>query len=205
MGAIDVPTGLDSTQTTRLEDATATTQETFALSSFLLISFSLVILCFALRHLPWTCFRFQLHGFTGWSLSSSSAPTKRAARSIFGGHKHHDDRELDVAARITSSLPRRSGHLPFAALSTIVIPRLEISVPQATLLVIAIVFVTIASFSGSNYLTDSTRTGYVAITLVPCVIALGNKVFGVGTILQVGYASVSHSRGVILPLRVQVS
>lgn len=190
MGAIDVPAGLDPSQSARLEGATTTSQETFALSSFLLIAFSFVVLCFALSHLPWSYFRIQHHGFSGWSLSSSPAPIKRA-RSILGGHKHHEDRD---AASIAAALPKRRGKFPFAVLSTVTIPRIGLSVPQATLLVIAIVIITIACFAGSNYLTDSTRTGYVAITLVPCVILLGNKVFGVGTITQVGYASVSFIR-----------
>lgn len=190
MGAIDVPAGLDPSQSARLEGATTTSQETFALSSFLLIAFSFVVLCFALSHLPWTYFRIQHNGFSGWSLSSSPAPIKRA-RSILGGHKHHEDRD---AASIAAALPKRRGKFPFAVLSTVTIPRIGLSVPQATLLVIAIVIITIACFAGSNYLTDSTRTGYVAITLVPCVILLGNKVFGVGTITQVGYASVSFIR-----------
>ena len=59
-------------------------------------------------------------------------------------------------------------------------------IPKAFLLAITILVVLLASFVGSNVLTDSTRTGYVAITAVPCVITLGNKVFGLGTILQVG-------------------
>ena len=146
MGAIDVPAGLDPSQSARLEGATTTSQETFALSSFLLIAFSFVVLCFALSHLPWSYFRIQHHGFSGWSLSSSPAPIKRA-RSILGGHKHHEDRD---AASIAAALPKRRGKFPFAVLSTVTIPRIGLSVPQATLLVIAIVIITIACFAGEQ-------------------------------------------------------
>lgn len=167
MGAISIPAGSDAGDAARLHSATTTSLETYALSRVILVFFGLVVLAFALLELPWTAFRMRHYGATGWALSSSSRDIK------------HDRKSKSLNSPLpnasSASLPRRIGRLPIA-LPTYIVPHLNLSLAQTSLLVIAFVLVIITSFTHSNWLTDSTRTGYVAITLVPCVIALGNKV-----------------------------
>lgn len=204
MGAISIPAGSDSGEAGRLEAATHTSMQTFALSRVILVFFGLIILFFVLLELPWTAFRLSHYGTTGWALSSKP---KRS-------YKQSPNQDVASSTSISAAaLPRRIGRLPHA-IPTFIVPKVNLSIPQVTLLLFAFVLVMIASFANSNWLNDSTRTGYVAITLVPCVIALGNKVckpsqpplhylvvinllginlvqvFGVGTFLAVGYASV---------------
>lgn len=170
MGAISVPAGSDSSDTLRLETATHTSPETIALSRVMLVFFGLSVLGFLLLELPWTTFRLNHYGLTGWALSSK--PKHNDKRTTTMIMKKTDD---VVPSAAPMGLPRRIGRLPLA-LPTYMVPRFNLSIPQFALLVVAFVLVTVASFAGSNWLKDSTRTGYVAITLVPCVIALGNKV-----------------------------
>lgn len=170
MGAISVPAGSDSGDASRLESATHTTPETIALSRVMLVFFGIAVLGFLLLELPWTAFRLNHHGLTGWALSSKLKRNHKPSTTFLT--KKTDD---VVPTAAPMGLPRRIGRLPLA-LPTYMVPRFNLSIPQFALLVVAFVLVTIASFAGSNWLHDSTRTGYVAITLVPCVIALGNKV-----------------------------
>jgi hypothetical protein len=168
MGAISIPAGSDPGDAGRLEAATHTSMQTFALSRVILVFFGLIVLSFVLLELPWTAFRLSHYGAAGWALSSK---TKR-------NHKQSPTRSnQDVASNTSISaavLPRRIGRLPHA-IPTFVVPKVNLSLPQVTLLLFAFVLVMIASFVNSNWLNDSTRTGYIAITLVPCVIVLGNK------------------------------
>ena len=183
MGAITIPAGSNSPDAERLHNATTISDDTFAVSNVIVLSFILISLGFALFSLPWTFFRLQHAGWlTGFRLSSKQPAPMPTKHRVLPGRLYPD---TDV------DLPRRIGRLPLA-LPTYIIPFINLSVPQAFLLVITTLVVLLASFVGSNALTDSTRTGYVAVTIVPCVIMLGNKVFGLGTILQVGYASVSY-------------
>ncbi len=181
MGAITIPAGSNSADAERLHSATTTSDDTFAASNAIILSFVFISLGFALFYLPWTFIRLQHAGWlTGFRLSSKQpAPVPTKDRVLPGRPL------LDTNV----NLPQRIGRLPFA-LPTYVIPYMNLSVPQAFLLATTTFVVLLASFVGSNVITDSTRTGYIAITLLPCVIMLGNKVFGLGTILQVGYASV---------------
>ncbi|KAF8340632.1 uncharacterized protein EI90DRAFT_3117135 [Cantharellus anzutake] len=182
MGAITVPPVTNPTDAERLRNATTTSDDTFAVSHALIVLFVLFSLAFALFALPWTFSRLQHAGWlVGFRLSSRPPAPVPTKNRVVPGKPHP---ETDI------SLPRRIGRLPLA-LPTYVIPYVKLSVPQAFLLATTTLVVFLASFVGSNVMTDSTRTGYVAITLVPCVIMLGNKVFGLGTILQVGYATIN--------------
>lgn len=166
----------DSGDTARLEHATTTTPETYAVAHSLLICFGLVLLCFFLLELPWTAFRLSHFGpTTGWTLSSS--PPKRLSKHYASAEKNTDVKALTQRAASGSALPRRLARLPFA-LPTYAVPLIGLSLAQTLLLLIAFVILTIASFLNSNLITDSTRTGYVGMSLVPLVISLGNKVRG---------------------------
>ncbi|KAF8322745.1 hypothetical protein DL93DRAFT_1057146 [Clavulina sp. PMI_390] len=194
MGGISIPAGSDTSDSQRLESATHTSAETYALSRVILVGFGLVVFAFMLLELPWTGFRLSHYGATGWALSSSS-PKRRESKRNSGLLKapsapNTGYPSLPHTRPSFTALPRRIGRLPIA-LPTYIVPRLNLSLAQTILIGIAFILVIIASFTNSNWLTDSTRTGYIAITLVPCVITLGNKVFGVGTFLSVGYAAIN--------------
>lgn len=51
-----------------------------------------------------------------------------------------------------------------------------------------VIVIALASSIGSSFLDDATRTGYVALAMLPFVVGLSVKSWGLGTILQQGYA-----------------
>ncbi|KAF9506872.1 hypothetical protein BS47DRAFT_368451 [Hydnum rufescens UP504] len=175
MGAISIPAGSDPLDISRFHIATTTTSDTLSASNALIIAFILVVLAYALINLPWTFFRLQHTGWlTGWSLSSKPIPAPTRC-------PHPNATDMG---------PQSIGHLSLG-FPSYMIPRINLTTSQFFVLLATTAIITAACFTNSNVITDSTRTGYIAITLVPCVIALGNKVFGVGSIVQVGYASVN--------------
>ncbi|KAF9506869.1 hypothetical protein BS47DRAFT_1489162 [Hydnum rufescens UP504] len=178
MGAISIPAGSDPLDISRLHIARTTTRDTLSASNALIIAFILVVLAYALINLPWTFFRLQHAGWlTGWSLSSKPIPAPTRC-------PHPDYPNANMGP------PQSIGHLPLGNPSYM-IPRINLTASQFFVLLATTIVITVACFTNSNVITDSTRTGYIAITLLPCVIGLGNKVFGVGSIVQVGYASVN--------------
>jgi len=168
MGAISVPTGQDPADAERLKAATHTTLETFALSRVILVFFGIIVFTFVLLELPWTAFRLRHYGAIGWAFSSKPKPNHKQSST----RSNHD--AADNTYTYAAALPRRIGRLPHF-IPNYVVPKVNLSLPQVSMLLLAFVLITIASFANSNWLTDSSRSGYVAITLVPCVIALGNK------------------------------
>lgn len=168
MGAISIPAGSDPGDAGRLEAATHTSMQTFTLSRVVLVFFGIIVLSFVLLEFPWTAFRLSHYGATGWAFSS-----KPKRNHNFSSAQSHQD-VAGTSYISAATLPRRIGRLPHA-IPTYIVPKVNLSLAQVVVLLLAFVLVMIASFVNSNWLTDSTRTGYIAITLVPCVIALGNK------------------------------
>ncbi|KDQ20918.1 hypothetical protein BOTBODRAFT_26929 [Botryobasidium botryosum FD-172 SS1] len=167
----------DSVQLEQVATIHLTSVSTSAGLTLALVFTSVVILC-AIYSIPYTYFRAQHGGWkTGWQLSErpiSTAPHPK-----------------DHAGYCNCLAPRRIPRLPPSIRSTAQVPLIGLTIPQFTFLLACAGLVLFASFYQSNVISDASRSGYVALSLTPFVVGLGSKIGGIGTILQVGYASVN--------------
>jgi hypothetical protein len=149
----------------------------------LLITFTLILLLFAILNLSQTL-RSPFHLSLGWFLSSrtSSQPDESLSFKSYFNEK----RQTHVYDSYTFSKPHAPTNPPtlLSRFSTIPYPK----TPLFTLVFIPPIL--IATFYKSTPLSDPTRTAYIVLALIPPTIALGAKFGGVGTIIQRGYASV---------------
>lgn len=144
------------------------------LTLVIIITIALLFLYF----LPRTISRAQHAGWkTGWCLSERSITAPSHPK--------------DHPSYCSCLAPRRLPRLPPLLHSANHIPYIGLTIPQTLFLAVCIGIILFASFYQSNVISDANRSGYIALSLVPFAIAFGVKVGGVGTILQVGYASVS--------------